>query len=174
MLSFHLEDIFHYFYPQDGKVSRLSCFLSAYLSHLTWLSKLFERIILSRPLFFLESNFIVSRRQSGFSPGWSTLDQILFLSQSISNGFNKLRPGSRTILATIDFSKALTLSRIPPFSTNLFRLAFLLTLLVGLNLSFLIGVLAWFIKIKKLFPLSPLRCFARIRSWPCTFLSFYQ
>ena len=69
-------------------------------------TKLFERIILSRPLFFLESNFILSPRQAGLRPGRSTLDQILFLSQSISDGFNKPRPGSRTILSTIDFSKA--------------------------------------------------------------------
>ena len=69
-------------------------------------SKLFERIILSRLFFFLESNSILSPRQAGFRPGRSTLDQILYLSQSISDGFNKPRPGSRTILSTIDFSKA--------------------------------------------------------------------
>ena len=69
-------------------------------------SKLFERITLSRLLFFLESNSILSPRQAGFRPGRSTLDQILYLSQSISDGFNKPRPGSRTILSTIDFSKA--------------------------------------------------------------------
>ena len=69
-------------------------------------SKLFERIILCRRLFFLESNSILSPRQAGFRPGRSTLDQILYLSQSISDGFNKPRPGSRTILSTIDFSKA--------------------------------------------------------------------
>ena len=69
-------------------------------------SKLFERIILSRLLFFLESNSILSPLQVGFRPGRSTLDQILYLSQSISDGFNKPRPGSRTILSTIDFSKA--------------------------------------------------------------------
>ena len=69
-------------------------------------SKMFERIILSRLLFFLESNFILSLRQAGFCPGRSTLDQVLYLSQSISDGFNKPRPGSRTILSTIDFSKA--------------------------------------------------------------------
>ena len=68
-------------------------------------SKLFERIILSR-LLFLESNSILSPRQAGFRPGRSTLDQILYLSQSISDGFNKPRPGSRTILSIIDFSKA--------------------------------------------------------------------
>ena len=33
-LSFHLEDIFYYSHTQDGKTSRLSCFLPANLSHL--------------------------------------------------------------------------------------------------------------------------------------------
>ena len=69
-------------------------------------SKLFERIILSRLLFFLEFNSILSPRQAGFRPGRSTLDQILYLSQSISDGFNKPRPDSWTILCTIDLSKA--------------------------------------------------------------------
>ena len=69
-------------------------------------SKLFERIILSRLLFFLESNSILSPRQAGFRPGRSTLDQILYFFQYISDGFNKPRPGSRTILSTIDFFKA--------------------------------------------------------------------
>ena len=32
--SFYLEDIFYYYNPQDGKTCLLSCFLSAYLSHL--------------------------------------------------------------------------------------------------------------------------------------------
>ena len=69
-------------------------------------SKLLERIILSRLLFFLESNSILSPCQTGFRPGRSTLDQILlYLSQSISDGFNKPRPCSRTIVSTIDFSK---------------------------------------------------------------------
>ena len=69
-------------------------------------SKLFERIILSRLLFFLESNSILYPHQASFRPGLSTMDQILFLSQFISDELNKARPGSRTILATIDFSKA--------------------------------------------------------------------
>ena len=69
-------------------------------------SKLFERIILSRLFIFLESDSILSPRQAGFRSERSTLDQILFLSQSIPNGFNKPRPDSRTILSTIDFSKA--------------------------------------------------------------------
>ena len=48
--------------------------------------------------------------------------------------------------------KLLTLSGIPLFSTNLFHLASLLALLVGLNLSFLIGALVWFFKITKVAP----------------------
>ena len=76
------------------------------ISPTSCVSKLFERIILSRLLFFLESNSILCPRQAGFRPGRSALDQILYLSQSISDGFNKPWPGSRTILSTIDFSKA--------------------------------------------------------------------
>ena len=122
-------------------------------------SKLFERIILSRLLFFLESNSILSPRQAGFRPGRSTLDQILFLSQSISDGFNKPRPGfGRSCLLSIS-RKLLTLSGIPPFSTNLFRLASLLALLVGLNLSFLIGALVWFFKITKATPFESVEVF---------------
>ena len=69
-------------------------------------SKLFERMILWRLLFFLESNSILSPRQAGFRLGRSTLDQIFYLSQSILDGFTKPKPGSRTILAIIDFLKA--------------------------------------------------------------------
>ena len=76
------------------------------ISLTSYVSKLFERIILSRLLFFLELNSILSPRQAGFRPGRSTLNQILYLSQSISDGFNKPRSGSQTILSTIDFSKA--------------------------------------------------------------------
>ena len=124
-------------------------------------SKLFERIILSRLLFFLESNSILSPRQVGFRPERSTPDQILYLSQSISDGFNKPRPGSRTILSTIDFSKAFDLSGIPSFSINLFWLASLFALLVGLNLSFLIGEVVWFFKITKVVPFDSVEVFCR-------------
>ena len=57
--------------------------------------------------------------------------------------------------------KLLTLSGTPPFSTNLFRLASLLALLVGLNLSFLTGVLAWFIKITKVVPFEVVKVFRK-------------
>ena len=68
--------------------------------------KLFERIMLSCLLLFVESNFILLSRQASFRPGWSNLDQILFFALSISNGFNKPKTGSWTVLATIDFCKA--------------------------------------------------------------------
>ena len=86
--------------PLDSPASFLPISLTSCIS------KLFERIILSRLLIFLESNSILSPCQAGFRPGRSILDQILFLSQSILDGFNKPRPGSRTILSTIDFLKA--------------------------------------------------------------------
>ena len=113
-----------------------------HISLTSCVSKLFECIILSRLLFFVESNSILSPRQAGFRPGRSTLHQIMFLSRSISDEFNKPRPGSRTILSTIDFSKAFDSSGIPSFTINSFRLASLLALLVGLNLFFLTGALA--------------------------------
>ena len=123
-------------------------------------SKLFERIILSRLLFFLESNFILSPRQAGFRPGRCTLDQILYLSQSISDRFNKPRPGSRTILSAIDFSKALDSVWHPSLFHKLIS-AGLPPLLVGLNLSFLIGALLWFIKITKVVPFESVEVFRK-------------
>ena len=61
---------------------------------------------------------------------------------------NPGRALGRSCLLSIS-PKLLTLSGIPPFSINSFRLAFLLALLAGLNLFFLIGDLVWFIKITK-------------------------
>ena len=57
--------------------------------------------------------------------------------------------------------KLLTLSGIPPFSTNLFLPASLFALLVGLNLSFLIGALVWFIKITKVAPFESIEVFRK-------------
>ena len=68
------------------------------------ISKLFERLILSRLSFHLESNHLLSTCRAGFRPGRSPLDQIL--SQSIWDGFQKKQPPDRTILASVDFSKA--------------------------------------------------------------------
>ena len=124
--------------------------------------------------FFLESNSILFPRQAGFRPGRSTLDQILFFLSPFRMGLtNPGRALGRLCLLLISL-KLSTLSGIPPFFINLFRLAFLLALLVGLNLSFLIGAPAWLSKSQQSFLSSPSRCSARIRSWPCTFLSFHQ
>ena len=57
--------------------------------------------------------------------------------------------------------KLLTLSGIPPFFINSFRLASLLSLLVGLNLSFLIGALVWFFKITKAAPFESVEVFRK-------------
>ena len=59
------------------------------------------------------------------------------------------------------FLKLLTLCGILPFSTNSFQLASLLALLVGLNLSFLIGALVWFFKITKAAPFESVEVFRK-------------
>ena len=104
-------------------------------------------------------------------PRGSTLDQTLFLVQSISNGFNKPRPCSRTILSTIDFSKAFD------FAWNLFinsfRLVSFFALLVGLNLSFLTDALTWFIKITKVVPFEPVEVFCKDQFLALYFFSLF-
>ena len=73
---------------------------------------------------------------------------------------NPGRALGRSCLLSISL-KLLTLSGIPPFSAYSFRLASLLALLVGLNLSFLIGALVWFIKITKVVPLGSVEVFRK-------------
>ena len=98
--------------PFDSPASFRPIFLTSSVS------KLIERIILSRLLFFLESNSILSPHQAGFHPGRSALDQILYLSQSISDGLTSPdRALGRSCLLSISL-KLLTLSGIPPLSTN--------------------------------------------------------
>ena len=86
--------------PLDSSASFRPISLTSYIS------KLFERIILSRLFFFVESGSVLSPRGAGFRPGWSALDRVLYLSWSISDGFCGPGPGSRTILSTVDFSGA--------------------------------------------------------------------
>ena len=112
-------------------------------------SKLFERIILSRLFFFLESNSILSpARPVSALVGLHSIKPCIFLSPFRMGLTNPGRALGRSSLLLI-FLKLLTLSGIPPFFINSFWLASLLALLVGLNLSFLIGALLWFIKITK-------------------------
>ena len=138
-------------------------------------SKHFECIILSRLLFFLESNSILSPRLAGFRPGRSILNHILFLSQFVSDGFNKPKSSSQTILATIDFSKAfdfvwhpslfhkLILARLPPCSARWTQ-------------SFLSDRRSWVVYKNQKSRSFQVRRVVLQGSviWPCTFLSFPQ
>ena len=124
-------------------------------------SKLYERIILSGLLFFLESNSILSPRQADFRHGRSTLDQILYLSQSISDGFNQPRPGSRTVLSTIDFSKAFDFVWHPALFHKLISAGLPPCFARWTHLSFLIGALLWFIKITKVVPFESVGVFRK-------------
>ena len=119
-------------------------------------SKLFERIILSRLLLFLESNSILSPRQAGLL----LMKFRSFLSPFWMGSTNPGRALGRSCLLWI-FLKLLTQSGIPPFSTNLFRLASLLALLVELNFSFLISALVRFFKITKVAPFESVEVFRK-------------
>ena len=67
--SFHLEDIFYYSHSRDGKKTLDSPASFQPISLTSGILKLFERIILSRLLFFLESNSILSL--PGRFPPWT-------------------------------------------------------------------------------------------------------
>lgn len=51
------------------------------------LCKVFERIIKNRLNWYLESNNLITIKQCGFRPGRSTVDQLLYLQNSIINAF---------------------------------------------------------------------------------------
>ena len=93
---------------KPGKPTSSSSFFRP-ISLTSCISKLFERLILSRLTFHLESNHLLSTCQAGFRPGRSPSHQILTLSQSIWDGFQKKKPPDRTILASVDFPKAFDL-----------------------------------------------------------------
>jgi len=61
------------------------------------------------PCYYLESKNLISPTQAGFRPVRSTNDQVFLLSQSFWDDFQTKRPPDRTVLATIDFSKAFDL-----------------------------------------------------------------
>ena len=83
-----------------------------------------------------------------------------FLSQFRMGLTNPGRALGRSSLLLIS-RKLLTLFGIPPFSIKFFWLASFLALLVGLNLFFRTGALAWFIKITKVVPFESVKVFRK-------------
>ena len=67
--------------------------------------KLFERVIQFRLLCFLLSYFMVSPHQANFRSSRSAHNQIIYLSQSFTDGFNKHKQGCWMVLATMNFLK---------------------------------------------------------------------
>ena len=107
-----------------------------------------------------EVQFHSVSHQIGFRPGRSNPDHILYVSQSLSDGFNKSEPGSMTIRAAIDFSKAFDSVWHSAFFHKLISVGLsLLALLVGLNVSFLIDALGWLFKIIKFVRFKPVEVF---------------
>ena len=116
--------------------------------------------------------FSIPARPVSALDGLHSIKFCTFLSPFRMGLTNPGRALERSSLLSISL-KLLTLSGIPPFSTNLFRLASLLALLVELDLFFLIGALVWFFKITKVVPFESVEVFCRIRSRLCTFLSLH-
>ena len=107
--------------------------------------------MLSRLLFFLESHSILSP-PSRFSDGPLLIKFFILLSLFRMDLTNPSRALGRFWIRSTSLRLS-TLSGYPPFFTNLFRLASLLALLVGLNLSFLQWALALCFKITEVAPL---------------------
>jgi len=69
------------------------------------MGKAMERLVNNRLKYCLENQKILAPEQAGFRARRSTEDQIIRLTQSISDGFQK-KPMDRTLLALLDLSKA--------------------------------------------------------------------
>ena len=67
--------------------------------------KVFERMIAARLQHLAESNNWLADQQAGFRALHSCEDQVIRLSQSVSDAFQQ-KPMQRTVLALLDFSKA--------------------------------------------------------------------
>ena len=68
-------------------------------------SKCMERMIATRCYHHLEANNLLSPLQAGFRKCRSTEDQVIAITQTISDGLQK-KPSERSILVTLDYSKA--------------------------------------------------------------------
>ena len=73
------------------KPSKLASDPNSYrpISLISCLSKLVERIVAQRLLNFLEQNKILLPQQSGFRKGRRTTDNLVFMTQKISEAFNR-------------------------------------------------------------------------------------
>ena len=90
--------------PKKGKdLQKLSSFRPISLTSVV--GKLMERMVTDRLMFHLESKNLLTPHQAGFRKWRSTEDQLINLSQHISDSFQKPKM-ERTVLALIDFSKA--------------------------------------------------------------------
>ena len=69
------------------------------------IAKVSERMVYERLMYIAESRHLLSDDQAGFRRLRSTEDQVLRITQSISDGF-QCKPPRRTVLALIDFSQA--------------------------------------------------------------------
>ena len=69
------------------------------------MGKVMERLVTNRLRYFAECHNLLTPFQAGFRTGRSTEDQLLRLSQSISDGFQHV-PMQRTVMALIDYSRA--------------------------------------------------------------------
>ena len=69
------------------------------------LAKTLERMVAARLQHMAEANGWWCREQAGFRKLRCTEDQVLRLTQSISDGFQR-RPSQRTVMALLDFSRA--------------------------------------------------------------------
>jgi hypothetical protein len=70
------------------------------------LAKVMERMVAKWLQHLAESCGKLNSNQSGFRPQWLTQDQVIRLSQAISDGFQVKKPPNLTVLALLDFSKA--------------------------------------------------------------------
>ena len=153
--------------------------------------KLLDSPAFFRPisLIFASQSFLNASFSGGYSSFWnlisfsfrawpvSALDGLFLIKFcSLLSPFRMglTNPGpvlGRSSLLSISL-KLLTLSGTPPYSTNLFRLASLLTLPVGLNLPFLIDALVWFFKVTKVVPFESVEVLRKDPFLARTFLSF--
>jgi hypothetical protein len=70
------------------------------------LAKVMERMVAKRLQHLAKSHDMLNSDQSGFRPRRSTENQVIRLSQAISNGFQAKKPPNRTVLTLLDFLKA--------------------------------------------------------------------